>query len=776
MKKRTMAYIYALILAACISAADAPPASAAEMPGEPIPGDTQALEENFSDRNIPSNGSDETSFDGNAAYSGNDETFSDENIADSDNDDAAFNGNTAYNDNTDASSIENAADSDNDNTSHKNAADSDNDGTASHENAADSDNDGTASHENAADSDNAETPGENETNPEPELPDDGLIRVDGALYSGDYMDSSGVFYLVTEGVTKPFYGIVNAGTAYYNCDTAGLMTPMTLPKQTMFIAGKAYTGYYMDNSGILYAVTAGTTAPANGAISKGTPYFSYNDAGAMISMCLPGQTVFVNGKAYTGYYMDSSGMLYTVSEGTAAPVNGALAKGTPYYSYDAARTMALMKLPGQTVFVDGNVYSGYYRNAAGKMYHVKKGTPAPKTGILKKGTKYYNDPSKKTKTLSKQTLYVNGKAYTGYYMNSKHKMYHVKKGTLTLKTGALKKGTKYFNYPSKKTKTLSKQTLYVNGKAYTGYYMNTKHKMYHVKKGTSAPKTGILKKGTKYFSYASKKTKKLSKETLYVNGKAYTGYYLDNKNKMYRANKGTLALATGMIGQGAQYYSYKEKKTQTMPQETLYVDGSVYNGYYLGSDNKMYFLSNGTYTPVNTALGAGTAYYSCVENRMAALPAAKAYVDGKAVESLTPAGVETFQKAQAVVQAITAPTDSPADKLYKCYLWIEKCPYVQYRTMAEGLNISPDDWDVIFANDIFDANSGCCVSLSCAFAYMAKACGFERVTICSDTKHAWVDIDGRLYDPLFAKDRDFSKNYNAAYTDYRVHAAITREL
>ena len=76
MKKRTMAYIYALILAACISAADAPPASAAEMPGEPIPGDTQALEENFSDRNIPSNGSDETSFDGNAAYSGNDETFS----------------------------------------------------------------------------------------------------------------------------------------------------------------------------------------------------------------------------------------------------------------------------------------------------------------------------------------------------------------------------------------------------------------------------------------------------------------------------------------------------------------------------------------------------------------------------------------------------------------------------------------------------------------------------------------------------------------------------
>ncbi len=769
MKKRTMAYIYAFILAACLFAADALSASAAERPGEPIPGGTQALEENFSDGNITDNDNDEPPFDENAAYSGNDETFSDENFADTDNDDASFNGNTARNDNSEASSSENTNYSDNDDASFsENAADSDNDDASFHENAA---------YNNNAETENTtETPGENEPNPEPELPDDGLIRVDNTLYSGYYMDSSGIFCLVTEGVTKPFYGIVNAGTAYYNCDAAGLMTPMTLPKQTMFIAGKVYTGYYMDNSGILYAVTAGTAAPANGAISKGTPYFSYNDAGAMISTCLPKQTVFVNGKAYTGYYMDSSGILYTVSEGTAAPVNGAANKGTPYYSYDAAGTMALMKLPGQTVFVDGKVYSGYYRNATGKMYHVKKGTPAPKTGILKKGTKYFNYPSKKTKTLSKQTLYVNGKAYTGYYMNSKHKMYHVKKGTLTLKTGALKKGTKYFNYPSKKTKTLSKQTLYVNGKAYTGYYMNTKHKMYYVKKGTSTPKTGILKKETKYFSYASKKTKKLSKETVYVNGKAYTGYYLDSKNKMYNVNKGTPVLATGMIGQGAKYYSYKPKKTQTMPQDTLYVDGTVYNGYYLGSDNKMYLLSNGAYTPVNTVLGAGTAYYSCVENRMLALPAAKAYVYGKAVESLTPAGVVTFQKAQAVVQAITAPTDSPADKLYKCYLWMEKFPYMQYRTMAEGLNISPDDWDVIFADDIFDANAGCCVSLSCAFAYMAKACGFESVTICSDTKHAWVDIDGRLYDPLFAKDRNFSKNYNAAYTDYRVHAAITREL
>ncbi len=511
-----------------------------------------------------------------------------------------------------------------------------------------------------------ETETTEETKPEPgteEAPDDGLIRVNDTLYSGYYMDQAGIFYLVTEGVAKPFYGMANTGTSYYNCDISGAMTLMTLPTQTIFVEGKSYSGYYMDTAGMFYIVTAGTPEPVNRTVKDGTPYYGYDETGALIPL-----------------------------------------------------------------------------------------------------------------TLSKQTVFVNGKVYSGYYVSKQNKMYYIKKGTSTRKTGILKKGIKYYSYPSKKTKKLSKETLYVNGKIYSGYYMNKKNHMYHVKKGTLTLKTGILKKGVKYYSYPLKKTKKLSKETLYINGKLYTGYYLNQKNKMYRVKKGIPVLAIGMMGKGTKYYNYKLKKTQTLSQETLYVDGIVYNGYYLSSDNKMYLLSNGAYTLVNTVLGAGTAYYSCVENRMVALPAAKAYVYGKAVESLTPAGVVTFQKAQAVVQTITAPTDSPADKLYKCYLWMEKFPYMQYRTMAEGLNISPDDWDVIFADDIFDANAGCCVSLSCAFAYMAKACGFESVTICSDTKHAWVDIDGRLYDPLFAKDRNFSKNYNAAYTDYRVHAAITREL
>lgn len=426
--------------------------------------------------------------------------------------------------------------------------------------------------------------------------------------------------------------------------------------------------------------------------------------------------------------------------------------------------------------VAGMIYNGYYMDNAGIMYVVSAGVAKPATKLLGRKAVYYSEAEKMLKTLPKKTLFVAGRVYTGYYMDSKDKMYHVKKGTCALQTGTVKKGTKYYSQKQGRERKLSRQTLYVNGNVYTGYYMDNKSKMYRVKKGKCVLKTGTVKEGTKYYSQKAGKSRKLKKQTLYVKGKVYTGYYMDNKNKMCHVEKGTCTLQTGMLDAGTKYYSYKAKKNRKLLKQTLYVEGTAYNGYYLGSDNRMYLFSGGTYTPVDTVLNVGTSYYSQNDNAMLTLPFDKVYMDGKAIEGLTPSGIAAFQKARSVVQTVSNPADSKADKLYKCYLWISKCPYVQYRTMMAAITADPVDWDSTFANDIFDKNSGCCASLACAFAYMAKACGYEQVTICSDSKHAWVDIEGRLYDPLFAKDRNFSLNYNAAYTDYRVNAAFTRAL
>lgn len=138
--------------------------------------------------------------------------------------------------------------------------------------------------------------------------------------------------------------------------------------------------------------------------------------------------------------------------------------------------------------------------------------------------------------------------------------------------------------------------------------------------------------------------------------------------------------------------------------------------------------------------------------------------------------VKVYLLAQKVMEKYTSPTDSKSDKLYKCYKWLAKYPYMEFRKVRDTKKKHPKDWDIIYARDIFDRHKGCCASEAAAFAYLAKTCGYKDVKICSDTGHCWVDIDGKLYDPLFAEDRGFSKNYNATYWDYRVHPAYYKKL
>ena len=140
--------------------------------------------------------------------------------------------------------------------------------------------------------------------------------------------------------------------------------------------------------------------------------------------------------------------------------------------------------------------------------------------------------------------------------------------------------------------------------------------------------------------------------------------------------------------------------------------------------------------------------------------------------------VNAYLKAANTVKKITKSTDEKSTKLYKCYKWVMQYGYVRHRTMRQMMQTENwrKTWDIVFANDIFDKHSGCCVSYSAAFALMAKECGVKKVTLCCDTGHAWDDIGGRLYDPLFAKSRSFEKNYNASYSDYRINPAITKKI
>ncbi len=521
-----------------------------------------------------------------------------------------------------------------------------------------------------------------ETNPGQQEPKDGLIYVNGELYSGYYLDAAGVFCLVSKGAAEPKSGTVSAGTEYYSSADQKIMK---LPKDTVYKEGKAYTGYYLDN-----------------------------------------------------------GLFSLVTEGAAEPVSGTVKEGTEYYSSVGDK---MMKLSGQTVFVDGKTYTGYYLEND-VFYLVSGGKAEVKTGTVGKGTKYYSCGDQGMKELPEQTVFVKGKTYTGYYLDSRKKLYKVKNGVRALHTGTLKAKTKYYSYNEAKTRKLSKKTLYVKGKVYTGYYLNSKKKLYKAKKGTCTLHTGTVKAGTKYFNYNTGKKKKLSKDTLYVKGKVYTGYFQDGKKKLYTVKKGTRALQTGVLNAGTKYYSYSEKKTCSLSKDTLYVQGKVYTGYYLDSGNIMYSVSDGTCAPVNAALNAGTGYYSYKEGGMRTLEKTTVYINGKAMEGMSPESLATLQRAQAVVAGITNDSMTREQKLRVCFDYVKEAyPEIKPR-IPHYLGM---DWPVVYANDMFVNGAGNCCSYAAAFAYMAKAIGYEEVYCCNSGGHGWAEIDGLIYDPEWSK-------------------------
>lgn len=378
-----------------------------------------------------------------------------------------------------------------------------------------------------------------------------------------------------------------------------------------------------------------------------------------------GELIYVDDALYSGYYMDSAGIFYIVTEGKAIPVNGMVNGKTKYYRCDHTGAVSPMVLSRQTVFVAGKAYSGCCTDAGGRMFTVTNGIAKPKNGIMGKGSRYFSCDAGRMLTLPKQTLYVGGKRYTGHYLDRANKMYSVKNGISSLQTGTIKKGGKYYSDKAKKTKRLAKETLYVKGKVFAGYCLTRANKMYQVKRGSRTLKEGLLKKGARYYSYKSKKVRSLKKDTIYVNGKAMKG--------------------------------------------------------------------------------------------------------------MSQASMKTLQRAQAVVARVTNDRMTKQQKLKACFDFVKT-----YRECNPRLpHYKGMDWPVIYANDMFVNGTGNCCSYGAAFAYMAKAVGYEEVYCCNSGGHGWAEIDGLVYDPEWSIHFHYHSYYALSYntrTDQNYKGAIAAGL
>ena len=55
---------------------------------------------------------------------------------------------------------------------------------------------------------------------------------------------------------------------------------------------------------------------------------------------------------------------------------------------------------------------------------------------------------------------------------------------------------------------------------------------------------------------------------------------------------------------------------------------------------------------------------------------------------------------------------------------------------------------------------------------VAEALGYKNVYVCTDghrndeNSHGWAEINGRVYDPLFAEAKSYSRNYGVRYGVY----------
>lgn len=210
-------------------------------------------------------------------------------------------------------------------------------------------------------------------------------------------------------------------------------------------------------------------------------------------------------------------------------------------------------------------------------------------------------------------------------------------------------------------------------------------------------------------------------------------YTLKNGQKKYFKN-GKYVVGCQKVGKTVFFfnkYGYMQKKNTTYQKVTYYIEK---NGKVLGWKK-------------------GKNYYDST---------------GKRLNTDETNEFRASQNARKVVAKITNSKMSKSQKLQVCFNWVMSKYYHTWRRFDQGGKA----WYAVNANDHFERGRGNCIADASAFAYLAKVLGYEKVYVCADGKrndrnaHAWAEINGRVYDPLFAQAKSYSNNYGVSYGTY----------
>ena len=124
--------------------------------------------------------------------------------------------------------------------------------------------------------------------------------------------------------------------------------------------------------------------------------------------------------------------------------------------------------------------------------------------------------------------------------------------------------------------------------------------------------------------------------------------------------------------------------------------------------------------------------------------------DGRAEQVLSEEQ-RTYFRALTLVAEITDEDMTKEEKLRACFDYAKT---TFWECVPRTPNSTDPGWHVLYANDLLDGSGGNCFSFGAAFAFMAKACGYDEVYCCNSASHGWAEIDGKVYDPEWSRHSD----------------------
>lgn len=209
-----------------------------------------------------------------------------------------------------------------------------------------------------------------------------------------------------------------------------------------------------------------------------------------------------------------------------------------------------------------------------------------------------------------------------------------------------------------------------------------------------------------------------------------------------------------------------------------YKNGKRVTGIQHIGKNFYYFNSTGILLRNRTIQNGyrGFTYYIDKNGRITARQKDMNYYNANG-KKMSQAQLADF-RSQQIAAEITNSSMSQAQKLQACFNWVIRCSYDIWRDFDQG----GDNWPATFANDHFMYRKGDCVADASAFAYLAKAIGYKNVYVCADANrnnnnaHSWAEINGIVYDPLFAEAKNYSKYYGASYGTYGLYPVLRYKI